>query len=119
MNTNELYDHITKNMTPEQALMKLLEGTIRNYEHLKFNEGEEIHPTMIVVMATKEMGWNIAIPNGDDDEELSGMIIGTNEYIDSIINDNHCNCDTLGLDYDENCTCNTDCECGENCECHD
>jgi hypothetical protein len=88
MTAKELYDHITKNMTPEEALMKLLEGSIRTYEHLKFNEGEELHPVMVIAAATLEMGWNIAIFDGDPDADLTGMIVGTDEYINSVLSCN-------------------------------
>jgi len=90
MNTKELYDHITAHMTAEQALMKLLEGHVLTYEQLKFKEGEEIHPTMVIVMATLDMGWNLAISNGDDDEELQGMIVGTQKYIDEMLGNDDC-----------------------------
>jgi len=87
MTAKDLYNHITKHMTPEEALMKLLEGTIRTYEHLKFDKenDEEVHPVMIIATASLDMGWNIAIPNNDVNDELSGMIVGTEEYIDNIL----------------------------------
>jgi len=98
MNVQELYDHITSQMTPEQALMNLLEGTVMNYEHLKFKEGEEIHPAMLIAIASLDMGWNIAIPDGDPNAELNGMIVGTQEYLDGVLKDddkcceNGCSC---------------------------
>lgn len=85
MNAFELYKHITAHMTAEDALMKLLEGHSMTYEKLKFNEGEEIHPIIIISMAAMDMGWSMAIPSGDDDKEVEGMIVGTDEYIDSIL----------------------------------
>jgi hypothetical protein len=100
MNTKELYDHIIKYMTPEQALMKLLEGHAVTYEHLKFKEGEEVHPTMLIAMATLDMGWNIAFPDNDLDTELDGMIVGTSEYIDKVLKNNY--------ECDEDCGCNHD-----------
>ena len=103
MNVDELYNHITKNMTPEAALRNLLEGTIRTYEHLKFNEGEEIHPAMLVSLAALDMGWSIAIPNDNPDDDLRGMIIGTDDYIDGVLDSCHCDC-------------GGDCECGGCCE---
>lgn len=88
MTVQELYDHLIKNMTAEQALMKLLEAQVRSYEKLKFDEGEAIHPTMLVFMAAQEMGWNVVIPHSDnDDDELIGMVIGTNEYIEDLFDD--------------------------------
>jgi len=41
MNVKEFYDHITKHMTAEEALLKLLEGHVKTYDKLVFNEGEE------------------------------------------------------------------------------
>lgn len=95
MTVQELYDHITKHMTPEQALKKLLEGTLIEYQQLKFSaEGKEIHPAMLITIASMEMGWLMAIPNGNDDDELNGMIVGTEEYIKSVLNEpeHDCNC---------------------------
>ena len=82
MKVKELYDHILKSMTAEEALMKILQGHMLTYEHLKFNEGEEIHPIMVASMAALDMGWSLAIPDGSDDEEVVGMMIGTEEYLE-------------------------------------
>ena len=87
MNPKEFYDHITQHMTPEQALLKLLEGHVLTYEKLKFNKGDELHPLMVVSMAAMDMGWDIAIPEGKDDEEIQGMVIGTDEYLQEILGD--------------------------------
>ncbi len=100
MNAFELYKHITAHMTAEEALMKLLEGHIITYEKLKFNEGEEIHPMILISMAAMDMGWSMAIPTGDNceesDNEVTGMIVGTNEYIDSILKENNNEPETEG-----------------------
>ena len=101
MNAKEFYDHITSHMTPEEALLKLLEGHVLTYEKLKFNEGEELHPLMVATMAAVDMGWNIAIPEGGDDEEIQGIIMGTPEYLEEI----------LGNDCDN---CNGKCSCDDN-----
>jgi len=103
MELQELYNHITKHLTAEQALRKLLEGHLLTYEKLKFQEGEEIHPAMLIAMAALDMGWDIAIPdnNGDDDMELIGMVVGTDEYIKDLFKvddccnkcDGKCSCD--------------------------
>ena len=84
MNVKELYDHLLLHMTAEQALLKLLEGQVLNYEKLKFDEGEEVHPIFIISMAAMDMGWGMAIPN-EDDEEIQGMAVGTEEYLDNIL----------------------------------
>lgn len=97
MNVKELYDHLLLHMTAEQALLKLLEGQVLNYEKLKFDEGEEVHPIFIISMAAIDMGWGLAIPN-EDDEEIQGMIVGTQEYLDGVIKkddkccENGCSC---------------------------
>ena len=85
MNVKELYNHITKQMTAEQALLNLLEGHVLTYDKLKFNEGEEIHPVMLISMAAMEMNWQIAISN-DDDKDIQGMVVGTQEYVDDVLN---------------------------------
>lgn len=107
MNTKEFYDHITQHMTPEEALMKLLEGHVLTYEKLKFNEGEELHPAMVVSMAALDMGWNIAIPDnkGDEDMELIGMAIGTPEYFEELFSAD----DSEG--YDDCDMCDDTCSC--------
>ena len=97
MTVDELYKHITSQMSPEQALKKLLEGHVINYEKLKFNEGEEIHPVMLISMAALEMGWEIALPYGDDDSDVIGMTVGTEEYFDSVFGtDDHDCCGNGG-----------------------
>jgi len=86
MNVKEFYDHITKHLTPEEALMKLLEGHVLTYEKLKFDKGEEIHPLMVASMAAMDMGWDIAIPKGKSkDDEVQGMMIGTQEYLEEML----------------------------------
>jgi len=100
MTVQELYDHLLKNMTAEQALMKLLEGTVMTYDKLRFNEGEEIHPTIVMAAAALEMGWDIAIPNtGDDSEEIIGMAAGTEKYLNDLLGTDDCN------KCDGNCSC--------------
>jgi len=83
----QLYGFITQNMTPEQALIKLLEGQIKNYEVLKFNEGEEIHPLILISSAALEMGWSLAIPDGNDDDDVIGMSVGTENYLENLLTD--------------------------------
>ena len=84
MNAKEFYDHITAHMSAEEALLKLLEGHVRTYDKLKFNEGEEIHPLMLASMAAIDMGWVMALPEGSEDEEVRGIIMGTEEYLEEI-----------------------------------
>lgn len=84
MTPKEVYDHIIKHMSPEEALMKLLEGTIIDYQHLKFKDPDSvIHPIIVISMATLELGWNIVLKGGED--EMQGMVVGTEDYINSIL----------------------------------
>ena len=85
MTVDELYTHITKMMTPEAALKRLLESSLLTYEKLKFPEGEQpVHPLFIMTLAAMDMGWDFLVPNGPDDEEVNGLIAGTSEYVDRI-----------------------------------
>lgn len=85
MTAKELYDYILLQMTAEEALMKLLSGPLIEYEKLKFSEeGAEIHPLLLVMMAAQDMGWMIAIEDGKDDEHVQGVCIGTEEYMKKI-----------------------------------
>jgi len=109
MTGKETYDHILKHMTAEEALLKLLEGHTRNYEHLKFVEGEEIHPLMVVSMAALDMGWDLAIPNGGEDDEVQGMAIGTPEYFEDLFSgDDSEGCDEGCESCDTGCSCDTE-----------
>jgi hypothetical protein len=86
MNVKEFYDYITKHMTAEQALLKLLEGQVMEYDKLKFSQEENaIHPMLLISMAALDMGWKIVIPDGEPDAEVPGMIVGTDKYIDSVL----------------------------------
>ena len=79
MTLQELYDYITSQLTPEEALKKMLEAGLLKYEKLKFNEGEEIHPIQLIAMASMDMGWKIAIEK--DQENIRGISIGSEEYM--------------------------------------
>lgn len=80
MTATELYEHITKEMTPEQALKMLLESSMLSYEKLKFDKGKEVHPIIIISMAVMELGWSFIVEN--DQEHIEGLIVGTQEYVD-------------------------------------
>lgn len=79
MNVNELYDHITKSLTPEEALKRLLSSSLHSYEKLKFEKGKEVDPLIIMTMAALDMGWDIAVER--DQEIVRGLIVGTKEYM--------------------------------------
>jgi hypothetical protein len=83
MTVDDLYNHILKHMTAEQALKMLLVGALGEYQKLKFSSQEEaIHPTMLIVMAAIEMGWCISIRQGGDEDPVDGMIVGTREFLE-------------------------------------
>lgn len=81
---DELYDFIVQHMTPEQALRRLLQTTVDQYEELKgikTNNGVG-SPLFILAAAALEMGWQISIEKGKDDSFVEGLVLGTPEYLD-------------------------------------
>jgi len=84
MTAKQLYDHITKQMPAEQALLKLLENTFLTYEKLKFPEGSEpVHPLVIIANATMDLGWAFLVEKNT--ENVEGLVIGTQQYIERTI----------------------------------
>lgn len=87
ISVDDLYEHIVKHITPEQALRKLLGGAILQYEKLKFDENENpVHPEFIIAMAAMDLGWQIAVEKSS--ETVQGLIVGTKEYIDRTFPEN-------------------------------
>jgi hypothetical protein len=87
MTPQELYDYITSQLTPEQALKKLLENSLIEYHHLKFSEeGKEIHPLLIVAMCGMELGWQFLLPKDAETDEtpMDGVIMGTEDFINKL-----------------------------------
>ncbi len=83
MKVKELYNHITSRMTPEEALMKLLEGGLIQYEKLKFDaQGEPVHPIIIISMASMDMGWQMAVEQKEGN--MRGISVGTEDYMKTI-----------------------------------
>ena len=86
MTAEELYNFLVEHLTPEEALKNLLKGSVMQYENLKFDKkGVAVHPLLLIIMAAKEMGWQIAVENCDGDEEVKGIAVGTEEYLNSIL----------------------------------
>lgn len=88
MTVKEVFDYILTQMTAEQALMKLLEGGVRQYKSLRFNdkeEGKEVHPLIIVTMAAADMQWNYYLEGNDQQEDIEGLVIGTLDYIERTV----------------------------------
>lgn len=86
MTVDQLYDYIVSQMTPEQALKKLLKGSLLQYEKLKFDSQQEsVHPVIIITMAALDLGWDLAIEKSTEEEgEVRGIAIGTREYLDAV-----------------------------------
>lgn len=91
MTVKELYDYITKYMTPEEALMKLLGGQIGVYEKLKENkpleDGISVNPIFIIAAAALDLGWSLAIEGREKNETVRGLVVGTEEYMETIFKD--------------------------------
>lgn len=43
---------------------------------------EQLFKELIEIVG--ELGWVVAIPNGEDNEEVPGLIVGTEEYVDKV-----------------------------------
>jgi len=76
----KFYKYITSKMTAEKALMKLLEGSLIQYEKLKFDDqSKAVHPIIVISMAAMDMGWQIAIEKKEKD--IKGLVVGTAAYM--------------------------------------
>jgi hypothetical protein len=117
LDVGELYAYITKHMTAEEALMIMLKGKIVDYNVLRYSKDNEIHPLMLIVMAANEMGWNIALKNYDDDkdEDVEGIIVGTEEYVNSVL-DMEDNWNISLKTYDDDTTYSSSCCGGNTCQ---
>ncbi len=86
MNVKQFYDHITNHLTPEDALMKLLEGSVIQYDKLKFDSQQQaVHPLLIISMAAMDMGWQMAIEKNEGN--FRGICVGTDDYMKTIFPD--------------------------------
>ncbi len=83
MTVDGFYDYITRYMSPEDALKKLLISSLGRYEKLKFEEGKEVHPEMIIAMAAMDLGWGIVVETGE--KNVNGLVLGTTEYVNRTI----------------------------------
>jgi hypothetical protein len=77
----ELKAYILSKMTMEQAFDRLLESSIVKYQKLKFQEGEELHPLLVMATAAMEMGWGFLV---GPEKEVQGVVTGTEEYMSKI-----------------------------------
>ena len=89
MGVEELYNYIIAKMTPEQALMKLLKGSLMSYEKLKFGKDEAVNPEVIIVMAAFDLGWQLAIEKSENKNDvIRGIAVGTKEYMEKYFKGN-------------------------------
>src|SRR5688572_18461616 len=83
MTALELRDYILTQVPAEDALLRLLEGSLIEYEKLKFSEqGNAIHPVILISMAAMDMGWQFAVEKGN--KTVRGLVVGTEEYMNKI-----------------------------------
>lgn len=83
MTVKEVYDFIVSKMTPEEALMKFLEGGTIEYQKLRFSEpGKEVHPLILMAMAAMEMEWGFMVEDVESSSEVRGLVTGTPEYME-------------------------------------
>jgi hypothetical protein len=85
MTAKELRDYILKQIPAEEALLRLLEGSLIEYEQLKFSDqAQAIHPVILISMAAMDMGWQFAVETQRDNEPVRGLVVGTEEYMNKI-----------------------------------
>jgi hypothetical protein len=81
MTFGELKAYILSKMTMEQAFDRILESSIIKYQKLRFQEGEEIHPLIVMATAAMEMGWGFLL---GPEEEVEGVVTGTEDYMTKV-----------------------------------
>lgn len=86
MKVSELKEHILKHMTADEALTKLLEGSLMSYEKLKFEVNKEVHPILVITYAAMDLGWTLSIEKNSED--IRGLSVGTKEYIEDLFKEN-------------------------------
>lgn len=78
----DLYDQITSQLSPEEALMNMLKASVQQYEDQKLDaQGQPVHPIYIIVLAAKELGWEIAMNTEEQNPNVIGLTMGTKEYM--------------------------------------
>ena len=56
-----------------------------SYNKLKFDKGKEVHPELIITMAAFDLGWDLAIKQAENKNDIiTGMAVGTKEYLGEI-----------------------------------
>ncbi len=91
MNAKEFKEYILKHMTADEALEKLLATTIQQFDNLKANinvEGqnhESASPYLIIMNAAMDLGWDIAIEAPGVSPVVRGIIVGTPEYMNVVL----------------------------------
>ena len=40
-----------------------------------------------LMLACKRLGWQVLVPNVDDDEDVQGLVVGTKEFCDGFRSD--------------------------------
>lgn len=89
MTALQVRDYILSKMSAEEALLKLLEAPLIEYQKLRFPAGGEVHPLIIMSIAAIEMGWDMMIEHQDEDsensEDIKGISFGNDEYFDDLL----------------------------------
>lgn len=81
---DKFIEHLRKaNLNLAICLTLRLESTLPPIKEMEVSN-DELFLKLAEIAAALE--WNVAIPQGDDEEEVKGLVIGTQEYIDSVLN---------------------------------
>lgn len=90
MNSDEMYDYITSQMTPEEALRKLLQaqsvdiGSIL-YQAKKIEIPSGFKPYFLIALGAQILKWGMAFESSRGSGEMRGMAVGTKEYLNECI----------------------------------
>lgn len=118
MDIQEIYNELTKEKSAEEVLKNIIGTSIKQYNYLKIQDGEEMHPSMVIATIAMELEWGMAIPSADENGDIHGLIIGTEEYIDGLLGEdkpNNCcgdgECGGCGTTDDSDECCDKGCGC--------
>jgi hypothetical protein len=85
MTVDEFYNFIVSQMSPEEALKKLLSTQVAMYKQQKEEEPDSSKsPYFMIIAAAKDLGWTICIEKGEE-KLIRGISIGTPEYLKEVV----------------------------------
>jgi|SRR5581483_6715483 len=81
MTHEQIKAYILSKMSKDEVIDRFLESGLLVYEKLKFAEGEELHPLMVMAYAAMDMGWDLIVHGDSTTYQVKGITTGTPEHI--------------------------------------